>query len=258
MINIQPIPAFDDNYIWMLREDEQDQVWVVDPGDPKPVLATLQEQNLTLAGILITHHHWDHTGGVKKLTAEFDVPVFGPDNPEIKGITRTLCEGDHFSILNTEFEVLETPGHTLDHIVFFAADHEPPLLFCGDTLFAAGCGRLFEGTPEQMHGSLAKLQRLPGNTQVYCTHEYTMANLAFAKAVEPDNAAIAERVRSAEALREQGTPTVPTNIALELETNPFLRADAPSVQAAATAQAGQAPSTAEQTFAAIRAWKDRF
>lgn len=258
MIRVQPIPAFDDNYIWMLREEDGNQAWVVDPGDAQPVRETLKEQGLTLEGILITHHHWDHTGGIGKLLRDAEVPVLGPDNPQIKEITQPLREGDRITVLNTQFEVLETPGHTLDHIVFFAAAHEPPLLFCGDTLFAGGCGRLFEGTPGQMHASLGKLRVLPGETKIYCTHEYTLANLAFAQAVEPDNTDIAQRIQSAEALRESGTPTVPTNLSLEWKTNPFLRVDEPAVQAMASAQADAPPSTPEATFAAIRAWKDRF
>jgi hydroxyacylglutathione hydrolase len=230
---------------------------VVDPGDAAPVLAALQREGLTLAGILITHHHFDHVGGVPDLLAHAQVPVWGPRNPAIDCITERLGAGDRISVLDCDFSVLEVPGHTLDHIAYFH-DGEQPLLFCGDTLFAGGCGRLFEGTPEVMHASLQAIARLPGNTRVYCAHEYTLANLAFAQAVEPDNNKLAARQRDAAALRSRGAPTVPSTLALELETNPFLRCDTSALRDALRRQGRPVGDSGAEVFATVRAWKDHF
>lgn len=258
MLEVQPIPAFQDNYIWMLHAPDAGETWVVDPGDAGPVEAALEASGRTLDGILITHHHWDHTGGLPKLLAGRDIPVFGPRNPAIRPVTRRFGDGDRFELFGLEVQVIATPGHTLDHICFLFPAHQPPLLFCGDTLFAGGCGRLFEGTPEQMHTSLAKLAALPTGTQVHCAHEYTLANLDFASAVEPENAAIRNRIAACQARRERQEPTLPCEIGEELATNPFLRAGAPGVRAAAEAAGLEAGSSEVEVFAAIRAWKDRF
>ncbi|MBN7797688.1 hydroxyacylglutathione hydrolase [Parahaliea mediterranea] len=255
MLSISPIPAFNDNYIWLLQD--AGRAVVVDPGDAGPVLAALRQQGLTLAGIMITHHHFDHVGGIADLLAAADVPVWGPRNPAIEAITHRLGAGDRVDILGREFHVLEVPGHTLDHIAYFH-DAEPPLLFCGDTLFAGGCGRLFEGSPEVMLDSLKSLAALPPATRVYCAHEYTLANLAFARAAEPDNQALAERQRQAVALRDRDQPTVPSTLAEELETNPFLRCETAALRAALRAQGRLEGDSGAAVFATVRAWKDNF
>jgi hydroxyacylglutathione hydrolase len=257
MLNIQPIPAFSDNYIWLLYDESSRQAFVVDPGDAQPVMHTLQSLQLNLAGILITHHHFDHVGGVQTLCAQYQPVVYGPHNPAIEGITRHLGAGDVVEVLGMGFEVLEVPGHTLDHIAYVHRGHSPAV-FCGDTLFAGGCGRLFEGNPSMMLRSLESLAALAPSTRVYCAHEYTLSNLAFARAVEPDNAALADRIAAAEATRHRGEPTVPSDIALELATNPFLRCNEEKLQASLRQQGKlQADSTVE-VFTTVRGWKDTF
>jgi len=257
MLAIEPIPAFNDNYIWLLRRSDSPEAVVVDPGDAAPVLEALARRDLRLTGILVTHHHPDHVGGLARLVAETAPTVYGPHNPAISGLDRRLGAGDRIELLGRSFEVMEVPGHTLDHIAYFSAG-EPPLLFCGDTLFAGGCGRLFEGTAPMMHRSLQSLAALPPETRVYCAHEYTLANLAFARAVEPDNADVVNRQAQAQAMRARGEPTVPSSIALERTTNPFLRCDDAALVASLRCQGrlrGEAP---EEVFAAVRGWKDSF
>jgi hydroxyacylglutathione hydrolase len=258
MITIIPIPAFADNYIWTLRRG--DAAVVVDPGDAAPVLDYLAREKAKLAAILATHHHNDHVGGVPALVAKFGVPVFGPANETIPDRTRALREGDTVDVpgLGVTLRVLDIPGHTAGHIAYFGDVDGVPSLFCGDTLFAAGCGRLFEGTPQQMWTSLSALAALPLPTRVYCGHEYTLANLRFAQAVEPDNAALWERQAREEGKRAQGTPTLPSTIELERATNPFLRAKVPAVRAAAERHAGRPMRDDVETFAALRAWKNAF
>lgn len=259
MLSISAIPAFNDNYIWLL--ERSGQAVVVDPGDAEPVLKVLSEQGLSLTGILITHHHFDHVGGVEDLLAEQAVPVWGPHNPEISSISQRLSAGDKIEVLGHTFSVLEVPGHTMDHIAYF---HQPsdsasaPLLFCGDTLFAGGCGRMFEGTAEVMHRSLQLLADLPADTLVYCAHEYTLANLEFARAVEPDNTALIERQQKAQRLRDLGQATVPSRLADELATNPFLRCQTAELQASLKAQGRLEGSSGAEVFATVRAWKDTF
>lgn len=246
------IPAFDDNYIWCLEKDG----WavVVDPGDDVPVLEHLAGSGNSLAAILITHHHGDHAGGIAGLLRRFDVPVFGPAGEDIAGVSVKVREGDIVRVpqLGAEFSVIEVPGHTLGHVAYY----RPNQLFCGDTLFACGCGRLFEGTPAQMFASLSKLGDLPGDTRVYCAHEYTQSNIRFALAVEPDNARLIARSKEVAALREAGTPTVPSTIAQEHDTNPFLRAHEPAVIASARAHGADGSPTS--VFAVLREWKNRF
>ena len=215
-----PIPAFSDNYIWMLVRNSH--AWIIDPGEAAPVVQVLHEKNLKLAGILITHHHADHTGGIVELLQHHSVPVYGPCNsPARKLISHVLKDGDCISLGGIEFSVIAVPGHTLDHIAFYSAVEN--ILLCGDTLFSAGCGRVFEGTHEQMYESLLKLAALPGDTKFYCAHEYTLANLLFAIAVEPDNQDIIQYQRQCEAIRAKNLPTLPSTIALEKKINPFLR-----------------------------------
>ncbi|MBE9537713.1 MAG: hydroxyacylglutathione hydrolase [Proteobacteria bacterium] len=254
---VQPISAFSDNYIWLLYDASSRQACVVDPGDATPVLAALKELDLNLETILITHHHFDHVGGLEALKKEFSPQVIGPNNPAISGLSDTVGAGDTVSVLGADFEVLEVPGHTLDHIAFYHPG-EAPLLFCGDTLFAGGCGRLFEGTPAMMYQSLQSLAALPPSTRVYCAHEYTMANLGFAQAVEPDNKALRQRIAEAEATRARNEPTVPSDIALELATNPFLRCADPELRASLAGQGKLEGKDNTAIFATVRAWKDSF
>lgn len=259
---IHPVPAFTDNYIWTLVDQERRLAVVVDPGDAAPVEDFLSSQGLTLSQILITHHHPDHTGGLPQLITNHAPQVVGPDNARIKGITDVVREGDSVDVLGVQFSVIEVPGHTLDHIAFFA-EHTPeqqaaPILFCGDTLFAAGCGRLFEGSPEQMYRSLGKLSQLPADTRVYCTHEYTLANLKFAAAADPDNPDLAERITSETRKREQDKPTLPSTIALELATNPFLRCSDGEVRQRVRQHQGDSSDDPVATFSALRQWKDNF
>lgn len=258
MLNVTPIPAFTDNYIWCLSRDDSREAVVVDPGDAGPVQAHLEREGLELSGIIVTHHHFDHTGGIEGLLAAGGLPVYGPHNPAIKSVTQRLGEGDSATILGIEWRILEVPGHTLDHIAFYTDATSPPTLFCGDTLFAGGCGRVFEGNPGMMLGSLDKLASLPAETRVYCAHEYTMANLAFAEAVEPDNPVLKSRVQRDAGRREASLPTVPSDIGIELATNPFLRCSEASVAGHMAAREGLDPADPVAVFAAVRGWKDNF
>ncbi len=258
MLSVIPLSAFDDNYIWMLQNDNNAEVFVVDPGEAAPVLTALEHNNLTLAGILLTHHHQDHVGGVQTLLDHFTVPVIGSDKSTIPSITQKVKGGDQIMVLGTRFQVIDVPGHTLDHIAFFSDQPKQPLLFCGDTLFAAGCGRIFEGTPQQMYASLIKLSLLPKNTAVYCAHEYTLTNLNFAKTVEPDNNILEKHIITCKQLRNQNLPTLPSSIGKELQINPFLRSDKNSVKNAAQIYIGAPISSIAKIFEVIRAWKDDF
>lgn len=246
-----PIPILKDNYVWLGVQD--DLAFVVDPGEAGPVLAELQRRRLRLAAILITHHHGDHVGGVDALVEAFGCPVYGPAT--VRQTTHPLHDGDRLPLaaFAIDFKVIAVPGHTLDHLAYVGDG----LLFCGDTLFACGCGRLFEGTAAQMQASLARLAELPPDTLVYCTHEYTLSNQRFARAVEPDNAALQQRSASDAARREAGLPTVPFRLADELASNPFLRWSAPQVIATAR-QHGAADDSAVAVFAAVRRYKDGF
>jgi hydroxyacylglutathione hydrolase len=270
MLDIVPIAAFADNYIWTLIATAETRVRtsageavtrracvVVDPGDAAPVEAFLAAQHLELVGILITHHHADHTGGIAALTARRDIPVYGPAKEKILGVTEALNEGDWVELPAIDaitLKVIEIPGHTRGHIAYVGDD----FVFCGDTLFAAGCGRLFEGTPAQMHESLQRLGALPDATRVFCTHEYTLSNLRFALAVDPENSALIERSFADQATRERGAPTVPSTIGKEKLTNPFLRCDTPAVRAHAEQFVQKKLHGAADVFAAIRAHKDVF
>lgn len=256
MINVLPVNAFRDNYIWLITAGDSAKAAVVDPGDAAPVLAALDEHGLALCAILITHHHADHVGGVRRLLEHAAVPVYGPAGEDIPGRSHALSEGDTVVLkdLQLVFEVLAVPGHTAGHIAYYGHG----CLFIGDTLFMAGCGRLFEGTAPQMHTSLQKLLALPDTTRVYCAHEYTLSNLRFARAVEPDNAAIRARVDRSETLRGQDLPTVPATLAEERQTNPFLRVDQAGVIAAAEKHTGHRLKNGAEVFAVLRDWKDSF
>ena len=257
MTTIIPIPAFRDNYIWAVRTGRV--AAVVDPGDAAPVLAWLDEHGIQLSAIIATHHHADHVGGVAALCARYDVPVFGPAHEAIPRRTHALVDGDRIDVpgVGLSLAILDIPGHTAGHIAYYTSGPDP-LLFCGDTLFAAGCGRLFEGTPEQMWTSLSRLAALPPATRVYCGHEYTLANLRFAEAVEPENADVRSRIPRERAKRERDVPTLPSTIGDELATNPFLRAALPTVTSRASAHAGRPMEGAVDAFATLRAWKNGF
>lgn len=254
MPTIIPIPAFADNYIWLVRQG--DAAVVVDPGDGAPVLAYLERESVALTAIVATHHHGDHVGGIRALLAHRNVPVYGPASEDIPGRTHALAEGDAIVVpgIGLALAVLDIPGHTAGHIALFGDG----MVFCGDTLFAAGCGRLFEGTPAQMVASLAKLSALPGATAIYCGHEYTVSNLRFALAVEPGSPALLERQSRAQAKRAQGAPTLPTTIAEERATNPFLRVHEAAIRTVVERHAGRRLDTAVAVFAELRAWKNGF
>ncbi len=246
------LPAFNDNYIWTWHEDGA--AYVVDPGDAGPVLAYLENSGLRLAGILVTHHHPDHVHGIARLQQSWpDVPVYGPVNSPFTGSTRLLRDGDQVQIGSYAFQIIATPGHTLDHICYF----HPQALFCGDTLFAGGCGRLFEGTAEQMHHSLQRLAELPAQTPVYCTHEYTLANLKFAAAARPGHGATQQRLATVEKQRAEGLITLPSSIGAERQTNPFLCVDDTALRTELVQQGLNATDTVS-AFASLRQWKDGF
>lgn len=253
MFEVIPIRAFADNYIWLLRQGKT--AAVVDPGDARPVLEVLARDRVELVAILITHHHADHQGGIADLLVHHRAEVFGPASENIVGVDRPLSGGEivRVAACAIDFQVIPVPGHTRGHIAYYGAG----CVFCGDTLFAGGCGRVFEGTPAQMAASLGRLAELPAETLVYCAHEYTEANLRFALAVEPNNALLKQRVLDAAAMRAKGLPTVPSTIAVERATNPFLRCDQPQVIAAARSWQESATDPVS-VFAALRDWKNRF
>jgi hydroxyacylglutathione hydrolase len=256
MLDVSAIPAFDDNYIWLLRRPDAGSCAVVDPGDEDPVLERLAAEGLELCAILVTHKHRDHVGGVAALKARFPrARVFGPAGEPIPNRDQAVKDGDEFVVpgLGARLRVLGVPGHTEDHVAYLGEG----AVFCGDTLFAAGCGRVFSGTHEQLHASLQRLAALPPTTLVYCAHEYTEANLGFAKWVEPDNVELTCREEEVRFARGRGEPTVPSLIALERATNPFLRSDEPAVIAAAERWAGRRLQGGAEVFRALRTWKDR-
>ena len=255
MLEIFAIPAFTDNYIWALRKEKQ--LVVVDPGDPNAVQDILLKENLDLIAILITHWHPDHTGGLLELSKEKAIPVYGPKGGHIEGITNELGENDQITILGNTFKVFETPGHTLDHISYFS-DQENPILFCGDTLFSGGCGRLFEGTPTQMYNSLSKFSSLPEETKVFCTHEYTLSNLNFAVEVEPTNKELLKYYEEVSNKRNNDEITLPSNIKLEKNINPFLRSSESSIKKSAEKYSSKSNLDNIETLSVIRSWKDNF
>ena len=259
-MRLQPLPARVDNYIWIAR-DAADRALVVDPTSSQPVEAAAAGEGFTPVAILLTHHHDDHIAGAASLLQRWPgLPVYGPDDDRIGVPTHRVRDGDRFDVAGWRISALDVPGHTNSHVAFVVEDDEDdaPALFCGDTLFSLGCGRLFEGTPGEMAGSLAKLAALPPATRVCCGHEYTLANAAFAAAVEPENTALRRRIKEARTMRDAHLPTLPSTIASELECNPFLRCDQPAVLAAAAARLGRAPTDRAETFGVLRSWKDGF
>jgi hydroxyacylglutathione hydrolase len=256
-LNVRPVRAFSDNYIWLIDSPKlPTHAVAVDPGEAAPVIVELKRRNLKLAAILLTHHHPDHIGGVPELLRLGDVPVIGPDDERITHRTRTVRDSERCELpdLGLSFEILHVPGHTVSHVAFWGHD----ALFCGDTLFSAGCGRMFEGTPKQMNASLNRLRELPPETQVFCGHEYTAANLRFALAVEPVNSAALEYQESVQRIRAAGEPSLPSTLSLEIRVNPFLRCDKPTVRAAAETHARRIIEEPAEVFGVLRAWKDQF
>lgn len=253
---IVPIPAFADNYIWTIVHQRSRHAVIIDPGDADAVISAVDQLNLIPTYILVTHHHWDHTGGIDTLKSHYSLPIYGPDNPKIAGIDHTLGHNDKLNLpkLDLSFQVHTTPGHTLDHIVYV----NEKWLFCGDTLFSAGCGRLFEGNAAQMYESLQSLARLPNDTAVYCTHEYTLSNLKFARTVEPDNSQAQDYFAEVQEKRAKKAPTLPSSIGIERQINPFLRCEIPEVHRAAENRAQKRLQTPTEVFAVLRCWKDTF
>lgn len=250
MLEVLPIPAFQDNYIWLLRSGKH--AAVVDPGDASPVISVLENQSLQLDAILITHHHADHIGGVVDLLRHWPAMVYAPERESYAFPHTQVKEGDQVTLpsLGAQFSVMEVPGHTLGHVAYYGAN----CLFCGDTLFSGGCGRLFEGTPEQMYTSLQKFTRLPPDTAVYCAHEYTERNLGFARGLEPHNMQLARRQHEVALLRKAKQPTLPSTIGMELETNPFLRCDMEEIQLIS----GVKSNNPVEVFAAIRSLRNYY
>ncbi|MDK1311740.1 hydroxyacylglutathione hydrolase [Pseudoalteromonas ardens] len=254
-VHIHPIKAYNDNYIWAICPSDSNLMWVVDPGQSEPVIEFATAQHKQLAGILVTHYHWDHTDGIAPLQAHYgNLPVYGPKNTPFGGITHPLNDGDKVVIAGLDFTIAHTPGHTLDHICYLGTE----LAFTGDTLFSAGCGRLFEGSPAQMWRAMQTLAQLPLECKIYCTHEYTQANLAFAAAVEPDNIDITTWQEWGQKQRAQALPTLPTTIARELSINPFMRANLPHMLDTVPSELQTDCEEDWQRFAVLRQWKDNF
>jgi len=255
MLEVLHVAAFEDNYIWLIY-DQNKQVVIVDPGDATPILAAVSDLSLTPVAILCTHHHYDHIGGVAEIVNRFRVPVYGPVAEQIQAVSDPVDDGDKVNIpsMGLELEVLAVPGHTGGHIAYYGHN----MLFCGDTLFSGGCGRLFEGTAEQMTKSLSKLAQLPNNTRIYCAHEYTAANLRFAKLVEPDNINIINYLSSVTEKRSRNEPSLPSSMALEKKINPFLRTGENTVIQAANQHSSRKLQTQTEVFAEIRRWKDGY
>ena len=247
-----PLPAYRDNYIWVVPAPGA--LAIVDPGDAGPVIDFLEDRGIVPSALLITHHHYDHIDGIDGLLARYPMPVYGPASGRIPAVDRPVADGDTVEVSpELHLTVLEVPGHTHDHIAYYGGG----MLFCGDTLFAGGCGRVFDGNVRDLYRSLSRLAALPDETRIFCAHEYTLANLGFAAWVEPDSEALHRRTREEQAKRDRGEPTVPSSLALELATNPFLRTGESTVIEAAQRYAGQVLSGHSAVFTALRTWKDR-
>jgi len=255
MLSIKPIKALSDNYIWLVTTNEGSIV--IDPGESKQIIDLIKSNKIDLEGILITHHHYDHTNGIEEILKYKKVEVYGPKN-NVNSVTKRVKQNDVFNLIGLKFEVIETPGHTLDHIAFYCFEDGKSILFCGDTLFSGGCGRLFEGTPLQMFDSLNKFSNLPIETKVYCTHEYTLSNLTFALEVEPDNVDLKKYFEKVSSLRESNLMSLPSSINLENRINPFLRTSIDQVKENAENYANKQNLQPVEVLAAIRDWKDNY
>lgn len=254
-MKIEPIRILKDNYVWTLIDDANKRAVIIDPGEAQPVLDYLKQHALSLQAILVTHHHWDHTNGIEAILKEYKVPVYGPEHEQIAGLSHPLTDQSVIKLDGfPEIHILEIPGHTAGHIAYYLDGK----LFCGDTLFAAGCGRLFEGTPTDMTESLQKITSLPDQTEIYCAHEYTQNNLRFAQTVEPGNQAITERIQRVRALRDQNKPSLPSTLQEEKDTNPFLRCALPSIKSAVEKHQGEKLDNVVDVFKSLRQWKDKF
>lgn len=252
-VTITAIPGFSDNYFWLIHNRQH--AVIVDPGDAQPVLEMLEKKQLTLTAILITHHHWDHINGIEKLVDSYpDIPVYGPANESIPCKTHALGEEDLIDLPNPDLHiyVMDVPGHTAGHIAYLYKDN----LFCGDTLFASGCGRIFDGTPEDLHQSLQKIAALPDSTKIYCAHEYTLDNLGFAQWVEPENPDIKARIEKCHEMLDNNQPTLPTKLSIERLCNPFIRTHLPQVIAQTEKHVKHKLQDGAEVFAALRKWKD--
>jgi hydroxyacylglutathione hydrolase len=259
-MKLMALPAFSDNYLWLWQQDQL--AVVVDPGDATPVLETLAAQGLTLTAILVTHHHPDHVGGVRELQATTGAEVFGPAREDLPVAYTPVMQGDQLDLLGQTVHVLDVPGHTAGHVAYVLPDApQSPVLFCGDTLFSGGCGRIFEGTPTQMLASMDRLAALPSDTRVCCAHEYTLSNLRFAQAIEPRNAELQAYTAHCQQLRAEGKPTLPAQLGNELQINPFLRVRHPDVRQAVAHHAGLSADDQNDdvaVFTALREWKNNF
>lgn len=255
-IKITPIPILKDNYVWCIIDQLQSEALIVDPGSAQVVQAYLKRNKLNLKGILITHHHWDHTNGARELKNIYKIPVYASKLEKVTEKTMEVSDGETITIngFPLALKAMLIPGHTLGHLAYYNEE----MVFCGDTLFASGCGKLFEGTPKQMYDSLQKIAFLPVQTKIYCGHEYTLQNLRFAEAVEPTNQKILERIAKVSSLRKQNKPTLPSLLQEEMETNPFLRCDQTKVKESVEKQSGRTLNDPIEVFAALRYWKDNF
>lgn len=254
MIRVEPIPIYSDNYVWCLHDNNS--AWLVDPGEFAPVEGFLTRNSLKLKGIIITHCHWDHITAVPDIAALYGAPVYGPEHPSLDCVS--VNEGDSIEILGIPFSVWHAPGHTLEHLIYYTNRTATPMLLCGDTLFSVGCGRINGGDVRQLFASIKRIANLPKDTQLYCTHEYTLANIAFAKAVDNNNAALLEREREVKQLRKRDKPSLPTNLEQELLTNPFLRCGEPIIISQCERHSKSRLGTEEEVFVTLRGWKDRF
>ena len=254
MLSVEPIKAFEDNYIWLVTTNEGSIV--VDPGESSKIIKLIDENKINLKGIFVTHHHYDHTDGLKDLSRKLNIDIYGPNN-NINEINKRVKNSDHISILGIDFEIIEVPGHTLDHIAFYSFNDGEPILFCGDTLFAGGCGRIFEGTYEQMFESLNKLSSLPKNTKIYCGHEYTLSNLKFAIEADSSNKDLIKEYEQIKRLRNIDCPSLPSTLDRELKVNPFLRYDNYLIKNKIKKEFGISGNGLD-IFTALRKWKDSF